>query len=227
MQTPNMERADIVDSTYTPVAAGLARRLRIFRYVASAILLCIFIDAVADLPLKNFSIGYTQWGLIMTLCVFSMLSVCSSGIVQTERRFKHFAYTCFEVAWCAEFVITVFFWLVLFVVAIASGSKKTVSLSTILYNLVVHTLPMLFLLIDNSMNPVIFMREHLGYCFLPFAPYLAISLIYAYAWDTTLYQVINYRDLLSLEMALLVVGLTLLGFYVGHRLSIRKLDAHK
>ena len=131
------------------------KHVKYCRYLFTVLLLSVFIHSLVIIEPLYFTLGYTQWGSIMTLSLALMLSACSTfGDCRESkglwRIFQRIVHIYFEIIWCSEFIITIFFWCVLFVFALTI--KNTRSISMILYNMEVHALPMIFLCVDFKLN---------------------------------------------------------------------------
>ncbi len=205
----------MMDGGIAALDAEQTQRLMYYRFLATALACGSFVFALIECESIYFKIGYTQWGLIMTLVTFIMLTI--SSVVGSDRL-EYIAGKLFVVAWSSECVITVFFWLILFVAAIVTN-QLTDDVSTIVYNIQVHSLPMVLLFVEQRLDNIVFAKLDLLFTFIPFVPYSIISMIYAYEWDTTMYSVMNWHDWLSLGMGLVTLGLNVGGFFAGYALS--------
>ena len=165
---------------------------------------------------------YTIWGIIMTgiSCGLSLLSTYLSN----ESAWHKVAFVAFEIAFTSEIVITIFFWLVLS--WFTSEVFKTMSL--IIFMLILHAFPVMILAIDFVTTKILFLGYHLIFIMIPPLLYMILSLILAFGYNIYVYEVLTWKDGLSVVMVLLLVSLFIGSFifcyFIGKKVFRRNVS---
>ena len=188
--------------------------LRKIRYIGCIALSIVFLHAAYSVEWVYFCIGYTQWGLILSLVLFIMLAfVHTEEFEIPQTKYSQFTEAFFEVMWCSEFVITFFFWCVLVILALIYG--RPMDVSTIIYNVEVHTVPFIFLCMECKLNASTFTTSHLWFTFTPYFPYIVTAVLFSQLMNETIYPLLDWKDVVSVAICAVLALLNLLGFYIG------------
>jgi len=199
-----------------PNITPLDRRLLLIRSISLAVLIGIFIHATTNKDFIEFCITYTLWGMILSILLFIFLVIESA---LSRRYLFHFNETIFGIVWCSEFVITVFFLGGAISLLLAGQPVVKTSISRFLYNLEVHTLPIIILYLDLRRNSYSFRMKKLAYTYIPYGLYILTAVLLSNLRDETAYSVLNWKNWVGVLLSFEIVILNLLGFLLGRKLS--------
>ena len=190
----------------------------LFHFVGTACLIGMFYQWTCVMEPVTLLIGYTQWGLVMTIISFLLLSLFPNNpkntIGQLTRVFV-------EIAWSSEFVIVIFFWCVLFLHGVIA--KSPITDGEFWYYLDVHSVPFILLLIEIKRFPYSFQLSDLKYTFIPFILYAGFAFSFVYFYDTSMhYYLLDWKDWWSAVTCAALGVLNALGFHLGRIIVVKK-----
>ena len=95
-------------------------KLLAIRLSGTLVLLGVFMHAAFAIERYKFFVAYTQWGLILTMLMFFLLTILTI-FPNCFIEFVNFGEVFYETMWSSEFVITLIFWMILFPYSIITG----------------------------------------------------------------------------------------------------------
>jgi len=185
--------------------------LRILAFISQSLILIQLFIYNADKA--HVLIYYTNWGAFMAEITYGIFLI--SVFLPDEEILYKIAYFCFEITWVSQVVITVFFWGVL------SWNMKFKEEASLVWTVLseLHTFPIIVLSIDFIMNRVYFPMKHLIYCCIPPFFYMTVSIILSYGWNIVAYPMLTWKELFSIPVAIVLLGLFIGGFFIGYHLT--------
>ena len=167
-------------------------------------------------PLYMLLCYYSQWGVVMSWIAFIFLLISSFVPNETngQKLFHKISYLIFECTWTSQSVITIFFWGVLFwmVTNVIFSSGVGVSL----YFIESHSFAMLMLIFDFLINKVVFHVPHFLFVMIPPIVYMILGITLSYTANFVAYEILTWKDIMSIIIAVVLVGLFVGSFYIGH-----------
>ena len=192
--------------------------LRIVRLIGFIVNLFVFIQMfVGNNVIHGFYKFYTNWGLMMTIFTFLILSI--SSFISSETNILHkFAYVLFEIIWTSNCVITIFFWGVL------SWSGGAGSLG--IWMIEAHTCPMLTTIADFIGTKLLMQFNHVLFVIIPGILYMILSIVYFVVDHDVFYNIMKWDSfqtyLIVIGFIGLYVGSFSLGWFIGKKLSYKE-----
>jgi len=187
--------------------------LKSLRFLNSGLCLGMFLMGFPFFP-EIYFIYLTHWGVVLTF-LFNCVSLASLVC----KRADPVAYLLFEVAWTVEWVVTLLFWTTIAPLVSLEGGD-------LVYNFVVHILPMALLLLDFSLNRILFLRDHYSWVAALMLVYvLGVNLPVTLTYQTV-YPLITYDNawtyLILLAAVLIAAGFFELAVYIKKRQFLKR-----
>lgn len=123
----------------------------------------------------------TEWSYLLTFVYF-----LKSSINKTDRSITTKHASLFHVCASAEFLVVVFYWVVVF------PDAEFENIFDIYLGYTRHILPFAFLTIDYAFNNIKLSLDTLRYAFVFMAAYLLNNLAFKIMMDITIYKVITW-----------------------------------
>ena len=193
--------------------------LRISAFIgqSSILILCLMVDE----PTSLIPAFYTNWGIFITW-IYLLVSLISMYFPNDQSKWSEkwhkTAFISFEIAWTSQHVVSVFFWGVLYWVV----ELPLESLGVALFIYYSHSFGTLMLVIDFIITRIQFRKSDLVYALIPPIAYMILSISLAYAADIIAYPMLTWKDLLSVIVAAILLGMFIGSFYLGEWISRKR-----
>ena len=218
-------------NSYTKLTA-----IRAVFFLITSILLIVGIYIMS----YNFFRYFTHWGMIFDVIYFGSgvairMSVSLAKYDQNQYSMLRKVYRiAYEVGWTINWLISMVYWLILFPVAMftdESDNNKEWTLNEILssvFDYCSHIIPLLGVVLDMVYNQMLFMPSHALYCILLILLYGLEDAIMVYlGYDVSYPDVLTWNDWITVGALLGFIVIALIAFYVGYKLSQKKLSANE
>lgn len=204
-------------------------KLRIIRSISLLACLLIGIDGISSMGVVRFYRFFTQWGL--TYCALFFLATSIYPFLLSPKRnhavLERIYTVAFEVGWMTEWLVSAGFWIVIFpcllVFKDARSKFSSIGFESIMYNLTVHTLPIIGMVLEYKCGLVLFKKYDFlnGFSFV--LCYAFYDCILTYLGYGEAYPVVltwdNYISMITITVFILM---SLLAFVIGYRLKHRE-----
>ena len=190
----------------------------LLRLIALLTILSIFIHSLFVLKVTDYIVAYTQWGMIMSIILFALLTLIEL-FPDSFNGCQSFTDLLTEITFCSQFIIVVIFWLVITIVTLIFHQERIdLTLSVVIYNFTVHTLPALLVFLEVKNINLSFTKTHRKFTYIPLFAYGIVAITFSNVWDISRYPVFDFKDWKSLIFGIVCCGLNELGFLIGTKL---------
>ena len=152
----------------------------------------------------------TIWGFLISGSYFLLVTLETLVFKGQKRALWKACIVILEIAISLEFLITIFYWLVLFRI---DYDRVTRNAANFIFNLFLHLFCYISLFLELLMNHIIFHKNHWVFIMLAMGLYGVINCSYTLS-EEPVYPPINYKDVLSYIYMLIAMALAVGGFFI-------------
>mmetsp|Transcript_6131 Transcript_6131/g.9082 ORF Transcript_6131/g.9082 Transcript_6131/m.9082 type:complete len:229 (-) Transcript_6131:22-708(-) len=183
------------------------KALKVVRAISLVLMALVFLITFPFEP-ETYFLALTCWGITICLVYYFLVIVALFW-----KPLDRYSYVFFEISWGIEWVITLYYW------CLIAGLN---GVGDIFADLTQHTLPMVLLIVDYSLNNILILRAHYFIVTMVFLAYiLLVNMPYTLAQDEEIYPGINYENAftyISFLICLVIAFVSLeLGRYIKKR----------